>query len=160
MFVIELSFDLCLIYLFIFYVVFCFPNGLVDKHATVPNFNLVNQPSLDKILKVEVFIHYGNQLRVAHLIPNYNPLSSSFQALKCVIKEKDPRLHLINVVVPSFLNPGLGPQGVLKAEPLLQYKAEGEAAPSQLATKEEEEEKEEVVEVLDSEDNFEVFNRP
>ena len=79
-----------------------------------------------------------------------------------MIKEKDPHLHLINIVVPGFLNlsPSPGPQGVLKVKPLLQYKAEGEAAPSQLATKEEEEEKEEVVEVLDSEDNFEVFNRP
>ena len=68
-------------------------------------------------------------------------------------------MHLINVAVPCFLDPGLGPQGVLKAEPLFQYKVEDEATPSQLATKEEEEEeKEEVVEVLDSEDDFEVFN--
>ena len=76
-----------------------------------------------------------------------------------MIKAKDLCLHLINVIVPGFLNPGSGPQGVLKVEPLLQYKVEDEATLSQLATKEEEEEeKEEVVEVLDSEDDFEVFN--
>ena len=76
-----------------------------------------------------------------------------------MIKAKDPHLHLINIVVPGFLNPGMGPKGVLKAEPLLQYKAKDKATPSQPATKKEEEEKEEVVEVLDSEDDFKVFNR-
>ena len=73
-----------------------------------PNFNLVNQPSLDKILKAEVFIHSDGQLRVAHLILGYTPLSSNFRAPKCVIKAKDPRLHLINIAMPGFLN--LGPK--------------------------------------------------
>ena len=104
-----------------------------------------------------MFVHSDGQLRAAHLTLGYNPLLSSFQALKCVIKVKDPRLQLINVAVPGFLNPSSGPQGLLKVEPLLQYKAEDEATPSQPATKEEEEE---VVEVFDSEDDFEVFNRP
>ena len=58
--------------------------------------------------------------------------------------------------MPSFLNPSLGPQGVLKVEPILQCKAEDEVTPSQPATKEEEEEKEKIVKV----DNFEVFNWP
>ena len=98
---------------------FCFPNGFADKHTIVLNFNLVNQPSLDRILKVEVFVHSDGQLRAAHLILGYNPFSSSFQASKCVIKAKDSRLHLVNVAVLGFLNPGLGPQGVLEVEPLL-----------------------------------------
>ena len=34
-----------------------FPNGFADKNAVVPNFSLVNQLSLDKILKAEVFVH-------------------------------------------------------------------------------------------------------
>ena len=93
-----------------------------------------------------MFVHKDSQLQAAH------------QAPKCVIRAKDPRLHLINVVMPSFLNPGSRPQGVLKVEPILQYKAEDEATPSQPTVKGEEEEK--VVKVLDSEDNFEVFNRP
>ena len=38
-------------------VFFIFPNGFVDKNVVVPNFNLVNQPSLDKILKAKVFAH-------------------------------------------------------------------------------------------------------
>ena len=47
---------------------FFFPNGFANKHAAVPNFNLVNQSSLDKILKDEVFLHSDGQLRAAHLI--------------------------------------------------------------------------------------------
>ena len=58
-------------------------NGFADKRATVPNFNLVNQESLDKILKAKVFLHKDGQLRVAHLILNYTSISSSFQAPKC-----------------------------------------------------------------------------
>ena len=38
-FVIEFSFNLCH---FCVDDVFCFPNGFVDKHAAISNFNLVN----------------------------------------------------------------------------------------------------------------------
>ena len=57
---------------------FVSPNGFADKNTVFPNFNLVNQPSLDKILKAEVFIHTDGQLRVAHLILDYIPISKSF----------------------------------------------------------------------------------
>ena len=123
------------------------PNDFADKNAVVPNFSLVNRSSLDKILKAEVFIHSDGQLRVAHLILGYASISKSFQAPKCVIKAKDPHLHLINIAMPGFLNP------------ILQYKAEDKATPSQPVAKGEEED-EKVVEELDSEEDFEVFNRP
>ena len=145
----------------------CFSNGFTDKRTTIPNFNLINQSSLDKILKAELFIHIDGQLRAAHLILDYILISFSFQALKCQIKARDPCLHLINVAMPGFLNPGSRPQGVLKIESLLQCKAEDEATPFQPATREgeeeeeeEEEKEEEVVEVFDSKDEFEVFNQP
>ena len=78
-----------------------------------------------------------------------------------MIKAKDPRLQRIDVVVPSFLNPGPGLRGVLKVEPIFQYKVEDAATPSQPATTEEEEKEERgVVEVSDSKDNFKVFNQP
>ena len=35
----------------------CFLNGFAEKNAIVANFYLVNQPSLDKILKAKVFVH-------------------------------------------------------------------------------------------------------
>ena len=53
-------------------------NSFADKHAAIPNFNLVNQPSLDKILKAEVFVHTEGQLKAAHLILDYIPISKSF----------------------------------------------------------------------------------
>ena len=40
---------------------FYFPDEFADKHATEPNFNLVNKDSLDKILKVEVFVNSNGQ---------------------------------------------------------------------------------------------------
>ena len=55
-----------------------FSNGFIDKHTVVPNFNLVNQPSLDKILKAKVFVHTDGQLRVAHLIHGYTLISKSY----------------------------------------------------------------------------------
>ncbi|XP_075635439.1 peptide chain release factor PrfB1, chloroplastic-like isoform X2 [Castanea sativa] len=127
-----------------------------DKHSTVLNLNLVNQPNLDKVLKAEVFVHMDGQLRAAHLILGYDLISSSFQAPKCMIKVKDRRLRLINVAVPGFLNPGLVLEGAQQVELPFHFTAEEEATPSQLAIKEEEE----VVEVSDSEDDFEVFNQP
>ena len=76
------------------------------------NFSLVNEPDLTKILKAEIFVHKDEQLRVTHLILGYNPLSSSFLAPKHVIKAKDYHLHLINVAVLGFLNPGPTLEGV------------------------------------------------
>ena len=58
--------------------VFCFLNGFADKHAAVPNFSLVNQPSLDKILKAKVFVYSDGQLRMTHLILGYTLFSSNF----------------------------------------------------------------------------------
>ena len=80
-------------------------DDFADKYSAIPNFGLVNEPNLTKILKAEIFIHKDGQLRVAYLILGYDPLSSSFQAPKYVIKVKDHHLHLINVTVPGFLNP-------------------------------------------------------
>ena len=133
---------------------FYFSPWLATKNAIVPNFSLVNQPSLDKILKVEVFVHIDGQLRAAHLILEYIPISKRFLAPKCVIKARDPRLHRINVVVPSFLVPDPIPTSIQQVELPFQRVAEEEATPSQPTIKE----KEQVVEVSDFEDEFEVFN--
>lgn len=94
------------------------PDDFAYKYSAILNFSLVNKPDLNKVLKAEVFIHMNGQLRATHLILGYTPLSSSFQEPKCVIKGRDHRLHLINVVVPDFLNLGSRPQGVLEVKPL------------------------------------------
>ena len=56
----------------------CFLYGFANKHAAIPNFNLVNEIDLTKIIKVDIFAHKDGQLREAHLILDYDPLSSSF----------------------------------------------------------------------------------
>ena len=43
------------------------------------------------------------QLRATHVILGYKPISLGFQALKCVIKAKDPRLHRISVAYEGFI---------------------------------------------------------
>ena len=78
--------------------------GFADKYSAIPNFNLANESGLNKVLKVEVFVHTDRSLKAAHLILGYTPLSYSFQEPECVIKARDCCLYLINVVVPDFLN--------------------------------------------------------
>lgn len=106
------------------------PGDFANKYSAIPNFSLVNESNLNKVLKAEVFVHTDRQLWAAYLILGYTPLSSNVQAPKCVIKVRDHRLHLINVVVLKFLNPNPRPQGVLKVEPLPLFKAEDKATPS------------------------------
>ena len=62
--------------------------------------------------------------------------------------------------MPGFLNPGLGPQGALTIEPILQCKTKDAATPLQPTIERKEEEEEKVVEIFDSEDDFKVFNQP
>ncbi|KAL0010799.1 hypothetical protein SO802_005907 [Lithocarpus litseifolius] len=50
-----------------------------EKYFAIPNFNLVNEADLNKVLKAEVFVYRDGQLRAAHLILGYNPISTSFQ---------------------------------------------------------------------------------
>ena len=92
--------------------------GFADRNVDIPNFNLMNQSSLDKTLKAEVFIHTDGQLRVAHLILDYILISKSFQAPKCIIKAKDPHLHRISVAAPGFLTTGPIPKGTLTTNPI------------------------------------------
>ena len=95
MFVHENSFDLSYPLLMMFFVSL---NGFTNKNVAIPNFNLMNQQSLDKILKVEVFIHTDSPLKAAYLILDYIPISKSFQASRCpfnaLSKRRQPRPNL------------------------------------------------------------------
>ena len=108
----------------------------------MPNFNLVNQPSLDKILKAKVFVHSDGQLQAAYPILGYTPISKSFQALKCDIKSKDPRLHQTSVADLGFLATGPIPEGVFTTTPILEGIPKVGASFSHPIIKEEKEEKE------------------
>ena len=45
------------------------------------------------------------QLRAAHLILGYTPISRAFEAPWCMIRAKDPLLHLISVAYEGFVVP-------------------------------------------------------
>ena len=121
---------------FLFFVLFCFVlslsilipndvsfqfNGFADRRFTKPNFKLVNKASLDKVLKAEIYVNEADsQLRAAHLVLRYTPLSFAFQAPKCVIRARDPRLHSISVAYKEFIVPEGIPlsQNTSRIEPL------------------------------------------
>ncbi|XP_065638588.1 uncharacterized protein LOC136071347 [Quercus suber] len=157
----------------------------MDKRATRRRLRLINRESLDRILRSEVYVNPSDgQLRAAHLILKYKPASTAFQAPKCVIKAKDPRLHRISVVFEGFIVPEGEP--IPEGEPFTKPSPEttlsiGASSSRSLPQKvreeekekeaEEEEEEEEEgeeeedipggpVEVPDFADEFEVFDHP
>ena len=127
----------------------------------------------------------NGQLRAAHLILGYTPISSSFQAPKCVIRARDPCLHRISVVAPGFLLPQGAPvlEGTFVTQPIPKSNltsqpipegipkitfptqiVAGESSSTQPTSKEEgegEEGKEkEIADVSDSDDPYEIFDQP
>ena len=75
---------------------------------------LVNKVSLDRVLQAEIYVNESDgQLRAAHLILGYNPISRAFQTPSCVIRVKDPRLRRISVTYEGFI--------VLQGVPLPRY---------------------------------------
>ena len=112
------------------------------------------------------------QLRAAHLILGYTPLSLAIQAHKYVIKARDPQLHRISVAYQGFvLLEGVPiPEGTPRTQPLFVATPSIGASSSQLILvegeerKEEEEEKEKglegIMDLTNSSDEFEVFNQP
>ena len=133
----------------------------------MPSLRLVNKTNLDRVLQAEIYVNPSDgQLRAAHLILGYNPISHAFQVPSCVIKAKDPWLRRISVAYEGFIVP----QGV----PLPRYAqltkplpvaSLAEAAPSsppvfQVEEEEEAEREEEgVVDLTSATDDYEVFNQ-
>ena len=94
----------------------------------MPSLRLVNKASLDRVFQAEIYVNESDgQLRAAHLILGYNPISRAFQAPSCMIRAKDPRFHRISVAFKGFVVP----QGV----PLPKYSPLTEPLPvASLAT--------------------------
>ena len=131
----------------------------------MPNFSLVNKESMDNILKAEIFIHSNGQLRAAHLILGYTPISKTFLAPKCVIKVNNSHLQRISVAALGFLLPGPKPEDMQVTTPIFEDIPKVEASSTQQITKTatlsclSNIKEGKVVEVADSEDKFEVFNQ-
>jgi len=84
-----LSFFFFIFLLVVFKLFIHFLFCIADRLFTTPNFNLVNREDLNRILQCKIFLHKDGQLRVAHIILRFTPISSSFQSPKNVIKAKD-----------------------------------------------------------------------
>ena len=124
--------------------VFVGSTDIADPHATMPSLLLVNKASLDRILQAEVYVNeLDSQLRVAHLILWYTPISRTFQAPRCMIRARDPRFHRISVAYEGFVVPqGIPlPKYSLLKEPLLvaTLAAGATSSPPVLQVEEEEE---------------------
>ena len=79
---------------------------VTDPRATTPSLHLVNKASLDRVLQAEIYVNESDgQLRAAHLILGYNPISRAVQAPSCVIRAKDSRLRRISVAYEGFIVP-------------------------------------------------------
>ena len=104
------------------------------------------------------------QLRAAHLILGYTPISHAFQAPKCVIKTKDPWLHRISVTYEGFVVPeGIPlPKNTVFPQPLPVATLSARApSPSPILQEGEEEQKKQgFVDLIESVDDFEVLDQP
>ena len=105
------------------------------------------------------------QLRAAHLILGYTPISRAFQAPRCVIRAKNPQLHRISVAYKGFVVPeGIPlPRHTPLTQPLpVTTLLAGVPSPSpilQVDEEEEEQEEEGFVDLTESTNDFEVFNQ-
>ena len=59
--------------------------------------------ALNYLLWLEIFVSQDRQLRVVHLILDFEPISRVFQVIGHAIRTEDPRIHRIDISKPNFL---------------------------------------------------------
>ena len=97
----------------------------------MPCLNYTNVAALNYLLRSEIFVSEDRQLRVVHLILDFQPISEIYQDVGNVIRAGDPRLARIDVSRPNFLARDDLP---LVALPFPQILLEVEAAPEEKIT--------------------------
>ena len=111
----------------------------------------MNVPALNYLLRSEIYVTEDGQLRAAHLVLGYQPLSRSFQAIGHAIRAGNLRLARIDVsktgflaqrdlppvALPSVRDPYLAEQLPPLDEPGIAVPVEGEAESSRLSLEEE-----------------------
>ena len=75
----------------------------VDKAHVAPRLSNVNIQALNYLLRSEIYVNEDGQLRAAHLILGYEPLSCAFQDVGHSIRAGSPRLARIDVSKTRFL---------------------------------------------------------
>ena len=116
---------------------------LTNKTQTNPRISLINVPTLNYLLRSQIFVNDNGQFRATHLILDYEPILRTFLDIDNSIRANNYLLARINVSRPSFLAlRDLPPvdylisQGIplaaqpLQQVPLVQAKAEEGAASS------------------------------
>ena len=78
---------------------------MTDKLYTNPKLSLINVPTLNYLLRSQIFVNDDGQLRVVHLILDFEPISRSFLDVGNSIQADDYRLARIDVSRPGFLAP-------------------------------------------------------
>ena len=86
-----------------FIITIFFSDNFADKEHVSPKFSLVNIPELNYLLRSEIFVNEDGQLRAAHLILDYEPLSRIFQDAGQALRVGSSRLARIDVSEPGFL---------------------------------------------------------
>ena len=67
-------------------------NVFTDKNHVTPKLSLINVPTLNYLLRLEVFVSEDGQLQVAYLILDYEPISRIFQDVGQALKAGNPKL--------------------------------------------------------------------
>ena len=68
---------------------------MTDKLFTNPKLSLINIPTLNYLLRSEIFVNNDGQLRAVHLILDFEPISRSFLDVGNSIRAGDHRLARI-----------------------------------------------------------------
>ena len=74
-----------------------------DKAHVAPRLSHTNVQALNYLLRLEIFVSEDGELRAAHLILGYKPLSRVFQDIGQSIRAGSSRLARIDVSKPGFL---------------------------------------------------------
>ena len=112
----PLAWDLVLLALPHFLLIFRFPlvmgfigltmicslTVFADKRHVTPRLSLVNVVDLNKVLRSELFVSEDKQLRAAHLILDFEPISDTFSEVGHAIRAGDPQLEWIKVLCLVF----------------------------------------------------------
>ena len=88
---------------FNFLAMFCSLATFADRRQVAPRLSLTNVAALNYLLRFKIFVSEDRQLRVVHLILDFEPISEIYQEIGHAIRAGDPRLARIDVSIPNFL---------------------------------------------------------
>ena len=103
LFFILLTFHLLLVIIFVDLTMISFLDVFADKNHVVPRLSFTNVQAFNYLLRSKIFLSEDGQLRVAHLILDYKPLSRIFLDVSQAIRVESSRLARIDISKPRFL---------------------------------------------------------